>query len=466
MTGKITADPDVHKAQPAVQKTDLSARGIAVEILNRIELKGAYAEPLLDSYLSGNNIKNRQDRGLITELVYGVLRNRNRLDWAITRVYTGVFDAMEIPVRNIIRTGVYQLLYTDRIPPFAAVNEAVAIAKNIRPAAAGLVNAVLRNVIRKKDGIIWPDLAGDAIPAISVNYSHPVWMVERWAKLYGIEETIAICRANNEIPPLTVRVNTLKTSREEVISALKNGGVSARPALFSPEGIAILDNSAGLRETAPFRQGLIRMQDEASQLVAHLLSPQPDEQALDLCAGAGGKTLHLAALMQNRGEITAVDINRAKLGQLQAEAKRLGVTIVRIIQGDGGRRKEGISKVFDKVLVDAPCSGLGTLRRNPEIRWRLASGDIRALQQKQKNLLENAANLVKPGGRLAYCVCTTTPEETEEVVADFLRSDQRFKLTLPPHLPAALIAADGFLRTFPHRHLLDGFFGAVLVRSA
>jgi 16S rRNA (cytosine967-C5)-methyltransferase len=484
-----------------IPKTDMSARGIAVEILNRIELNGAYAEPLLDACLSGdrtlaphtdsgttsdgNNPRNRHphsfqrgagmtiagdspvnrlDRGLITELVYGVLRNRNRLDWAITHIYSGVFDSMEIPVRNILRTGVYQLLNTDRIPPFAAVNETVDIAKNIRPAAAGLVNAVLRNTLRKKEEIIWPDPDEDVVRAISVNYSHPAWMVERWRELYGREETIAICRANNEIPPLTVRVNTLKTSREKMVETFKDEGVSAKPTLFSPEGIAVLDNSAGLRQTDAFRQGMVRVQDEASQLVAHLLNPQPGEHTLDFCAGAGGKTLHLAALMQNRGEITAIDINRAKLGMLVAETGRLGITIVQITQGDGNRKNAVAGKMFDRVLIDAPCSGLGTLRRNPEIRWRLAGSDIPELQQKQKNLLQNGASHVRPGGRLVYCVCTTTPEETDEVVADFLKSNSSFKLIRPDNIPGEIVTDDGFLRTFPHHHSLDGFFGALFVR--
>ncbi|MHB8828408.1 MAG: 16S rRNA (cytosine(967)-C(5))-methyltransferase RsmB [Syntrophales bacterium] len=446
-------------------KKNLSARGIAVEILNRIELNGAYAEPLLDSCLAGNSIINRQDRGLVTELVYGVLRNRNKLDWAITGVYTGNYASMEAPLRNILRTGAYQLLATDRIPAFAAVNEAVELAGNIRGKAAGLVNAVLRNINRKKEDIVWPDLAGDVTNAISVLYSHPSWMVERWQKLYGTEETIAICRANNEIPPLTVRTNTLKISREMMILTLKNEGVAVRPAQFSPEGIIISDNFAGLRRTEAFRQGLLRVQDEASQLISHLLAPQPGERALDFCAGAGGKTLHIAALMQNSGEITAVDKNRAKLDQLVAEAKRLGVTIVRSVQGDGAKRNAAIGKIFDRVLVDAPCSGLGTLRRNPEIRWRLALNDISALQQKQADLLRNAAECVRPGGHLAYCVCTTTPEETTEIVANFLKSDNRFKLNTAPALPSELTTTDGFLRTFPHRHSLDGFFGAVFIRN-
>lgn len=451
--------------EKANRKPGLSARGIAVEILNRIELTGAYAEPLLDAHLSGDDAPIGQDRGLITELVYGTLRNRNRLDWAISRIYSGNFESMETVVRNILRTGVYQLLYTDRIPPFAIVNEAVEIAGKTRPAAAGLVNAVLRNIIRKKAEINWPDPTDDPVRAISVNDSHPRWLVERWVKLYGAEEARSICRANNAIPPLTLRVNTRRASRESLIETLENEGIFASPTRFSPEGIAVSGNTFRLRETGAFRQGLIRVQDEASQLVAHLLDPRPGQQVLDACAGAGGKTLHVAALMQNRGKIVASDINRFKLKQLLAEAKRLGATIVETAPPNGSKNTLDGENLFDRVLVDAPCSGLGTLRRNPEIRWRMQAGEIDALRLKQLELLRNAALRVRPGGRLAYSVCTTTPEETVEVAADFLKTDSRYTAVIPGNLPSELITADGFLQTFPHRHGLDGFFGALFVRK-
>ncbi len=446
------------------RKPAWSARAVAVEILNRIELTGAYAEPLLDAHLSGDDAPVGHDRGLVTELVYGTLRNRNRLDWTISRIYSGNFESMETVVRNILRTGVYQLLHTDRIPPFAIVNEAVEIAGKMRPAASGLVNAVLRNVIRKKADLNWPDPADDAVRAISVIDSHPPWMVERWMKRYGAEETRAICRANNGIPPFTLRVNTLKESRERLIELLENEGIFASPTRFSPEGIVVSGNTSRLRETGAFRQGLIRVQDEASQLVAHLLDPQPGEHVLDACAGAGGKTLHSAALMENRGKIIASDINSFKLKQLIAEARRLGVTIVETASSN--RSKNTPDEMFDRVLVDAPCSGLGTLRRNPEIRWRMQADEIDALRLKQLELLKNAALQVRPGGRLAYCVCTTTPEETSGVVADFLKADSRFAVVIPGNLPPELITADGFLQTFPPRHSLDGFFGALFVRKS
>jgi 16S rRNA (cytosine967-C5)-methyltransferase len=447
------------------KKPGASARGIAVEILDRIELKRAYAEPLLDSYLAGKNSMDTRDKGLVTELVYGVLRNRNSLDWIIAQTYTGDFDSLETTVRNILRTGIYQLVHTDRIPHFAAVNEAVMTAKRRRPATAGLVNAVLHKTLTIKNDIHWPDMTVDPVKAISIIHSHPQWMVKRWTERYPLDETIAICRENNTIPPLTARINTLKISRDKAILALKKEGISAVPTIFSPEGITISPNAKELRETDAFHQGLIRVQDEASQLAAHLLAPQSGDQVLDLCAGSGGKTLHLAALMQNKGKITAADIHYNKLKLLLSEANRLGVTIIRTIQADGAERNRVFRENFDKILVDAPCSGLGTLRRNPEIRWRLQSNEIKTFKKKQKRLLQTAAGYLKPGGSLAYCVCTTTAEENEEVAFEFLEDNKEFKLKSPPNFPAGLISKRGFLRTFPHLHGTDGFFGALFARK-
>jgi len=441
-------------------------RELAVEILNRIDQQGAHAEPLLDAALSGEGIlPNPHDRGLLTELVYGTLRMRGRMDWIIARLYKGDAAALEAPVPNILRTGLYQLLFTDRIPAFAAVNEAVGIAKKECPAAAGLVNAILRNALREKDNIAWPDMAKDPGKAIAVLHSHPRWLVERWLDEYGIDETIAICRTNNAIPPLAVRVNGLKTSREQTIAALAAEGIAAEKTRYSADGLLLTGSAAGLRETAAFRNGLIRVQDEASQLVARLVAPRPGERILDLCAGAGGKTLHLAALMENRGEMVAVDLHPDKLRLLAAEAGRLGVTIATTHTGDAAAAPESFRATFDGVLLDAPCSGLGTLRRNPEIRWRIVPQELEKSMSLQKRLLRGAADCVKPGGRLVYCVCTATPEENEAVVSDLLSTRPGFKHLPPEGIPPELIDADGFFRTFPPRHGTDGFFGAVFIRT-
>ncbi len=449
----------------AERKKQKTARGTAVEILNRIDRDGAYAEPLLDAALSGTEIPNPPERRLLTELVYGTLRMRGRLDWIIGRFYRGDESALETPLRNILRTALYQILFTDRIPAFAAVNEAVGIAKRIRPDAAGLVNAILRNAIRDQENIAWPDMAKDPGKAIAVLHSHPRWLVERWLDGYGIEETIAICHANNAIPPLTVRVNTLKTSREKTIAELAADGIATNKARFSPDGLHLLSPAANLRETGLFRNGLIRVQDEASQLISHLVAPRSGEQILDLCAGTGGKTLHLAALMENRGRIRAVDLHPDKLRLLGEEANRLGATIITTHPGDANAPPEAFRSAFDRVILDAPCSGLGTLRRNPEIRWRIIPSEIKTAMSLQKRLLANAADCVKPDGILVYCVCAVTHEENESVVADLLAARPAFKRIPPKSVSPELIEGNGFFRTFPHRHGMDGFFAAAFTQA-
>jgi 16S rRNA (cytosine967-C5)-methyltransferase len=441
-------------------------RRIAVDILNRVEEDGAYAEPLLDAVLTGTGLANPADRGLLTELVYGTLRMRGRLDWIIGELYRGSAAELETTVMNILRTGLYQLRFTDRIPPFAAVNEAVGIARDLAPAATGLVNAILRNSLRKGGAIPWPEMAKNPEKTIAVLHSHPPWLVRRLLASYGVEETIAICRANNTIPPLALRVNSLKASREQTIAALLKEGINAEEALFSPDGITLTAPAAALRKSPCYREGRVRIQDEASQLVARLIAPESGERLLDLCAGSGGKTLHLAALMENQGSITALDLQPERLRMLREEAGRLGVTIVETRTGDAAALVESFRETFDRVLLDAPCSGLGTLRRNPEIRWRIAPADINRCMELQNLLLAQAAEYVRPGGRLVYSVCTVTPEENEVVIGKFLKRRVDFNLISPGTLPLAIIDAERFLRSAPHLHGMDGFFGATLIRSA
>lgn len=441
-----------------------SVRRIAVDILNRIDREGAYAEPLLDAVLCGSEITTPLDRGLLTELVYGSLRMRGRLDWIVGQLYRGDASALETAVRNILRTGLYQLLFADRIPPFAAVNEAVRIARDLSPSASGLINAILRNALRKKEAITWPDMAKAPEKAIAALHSHPHWLVRRLLAQFDTEETIALCRANNTIPPLTIRVNTLRTSREQALAALAKEGIAAEPTLFSADGIILTSPAAGLRKTPPYTEGLIRIQDEASQLIGRIVAPKPGKRVLDLCAGSGGKTLHLAALMGNRGRIVALDLHSERLRMLREEAGRLGVTIAETRTADAATALESFDSLFDRVLLDAPCSGLGTLRRNPEIRWRLAPADINGCMRTQQLLLKNAAECLRPGGRLVYSVCAVAPEENEIVVDDFLRNHSDFRLIPPENIPPALIDAQGYFRTSPHLQGMDGFFAALLVR--
>ena len=441
-------------------------RSLAVDILNRIDEAGLFAEPLLDQVLSGDRLTNIHDRHLLPEIVYGTLRKRGRIDGIIARFYKGDMASMETGVKNILRTAVYQLLFTDRIPPFAIVNEAVKIAKISHQASSGLVNAILRNIIRRQENIPDPDFSKNTATHILQVHSHPLWLVERWLKQFGPEETLAICRANNDIPPLSVRINGLKTPRELVMADLGQSVFETRKTTFSPDWLILSGGAVPLRETPSYREGHLQIQDEASQLITGLVDPKPGMTVLDACAGAGIKTSHLAERMQNRGRILALDRSGQKLKALRANMKRLGITIVETsIQDVSEDPDDALPGNFDRVLVDVPCSGLGTLRRNPEIKWRIRPADIDDFSSLQKKLIDQSARCLKRGGILVYSTCTITPEENEAVIRDFLSRSGDFHLENPPDLvPASMVTEEGFFKTRPDLHITDGFFGAILRR--
>ncbi|MGZ6293027.1 MAG: 16S rRNA (cytosine(967)-C(5))-methyltransferase RsmB [Syntrophales bacterium] len=442
-------------------------RHMAVEILDRVEEDGAYAEPLLDASLSSHPQTKLPDRRLITEIVYGTLRMRGHLDWIIERLYRGRFDSLDTSIKNILRTGLYQLLFTERIPDFAIVDEAVEITKNMRRRGSGLVNAILRNSIRKKDQITYPEAAKDPALSISIIHSHPLWVVRKWIEMFGVEETTALCKANNQVPPLTVRVNTLKTTRERTNEELLEQGFEIKETAFSSDGLIISTPTMSVRETECYASGRVQVQDEASQLIARLVSPKPGENVLDICAGMGGKTTHLAAIMENRGSILALDISKKKIDELCKNASRLNAAIVDTRVRDA-REKPGKAFIesFDKILIDAPCTGLGTLRRNPEIKWRTLPAEAEECSVLQKAILENAAHYLKRGGSLIYSTCTITNEETDQVIEDFIKRHPDFICVRPPDkINSSLVDDHGYFRSYPHRHSTDGFFGAVLVKG-
>jgi len=444
-----------------------SPRSLAVNILNRVEQKNAYAEPLLDSYLSRNYITDVRDRNLLTELVYGTLRMKNHLDWIISSLYKGKPKSMEIGLKNILRIALYQLVYTDRIPAFAAVDEAVKITQREYPGRDRLVNAILRNTVRTMDNITYPAFEKEPARYISIVHSHPEWLVTRWIQRFGMDETIALCKSNNEKPPLTLRVNTTKTDRDEIVRKLRKDGYNVRLTDFSSSGIIISNPFSAIQSLQLYSDGYLQIQDEASQLVAYITDPKPGEMILDLCSGVGIKTTHLAELMGNNGKILAVDINRKKRQELRALTDKLNTTIAVQHMGDAS---EDLGKnyhdTFDRVLVDAPCSGLGTLRRNPEIKWRINEHSIKNCTILQKKILHSAARYPKRGGIIVYCTCSIESEENENVVLEFLSTHSDYRQMTP----SAIINFDmfdenDFFKTYPHRHGTDGFFAAVLLRT-
>ncbi len=445
------------------------ARKKALDVLIMWERRGSPMDPLFDRMVLKDPHITDLDRAFVRELVYGVLRWMGKLDWIISAYSRIRPQKMERPVIYILRMGTYQLLFMDRVPPHAAVDEAVKLAKGVgKKDAASFINGILRGIAEGKKEVSWPDLRTDPPHHICTYYSHPLWMVRRWIDQWGVEETIALCQANNEIPPFTARVNTLKGSRKEAIQRLQDEGIEAKPTPFSSTGL-ILKNPPPLARWKLFQNGWFQLQDEASQLVSYILDPQPGERILEICAAPGGKTTHLAQLMENRGEIMAVDISPVKLRLLQENCRRLGVFIVKTLALDATSPLSLSLGSFDRVLVDAPCTGLGTLRRNPDGKWRVKEADISRLQKLQQQILSQAASMVKRGGLLVYSTCTLTQEENEEVIQTLLAEQEEFLLEdVTPYLPPAsktLVDGRGFLFTLPHRHGTDGIF-AVRIRKA
>jgi 16S rRNA (cytosine967-C5)-methyltransferase len=402
---------------------------------------------------------DRRDRAFLVELVYGVIRHRDLLDRVLAQL-------MEKPLREgtaslmNLRAGLYQILFM-RVPEWAAVNETVAVEHQKR----GLVNGVLRNVLRQREDIradldsLRTRAAGGEARAIALWTSHPGWLIKRWCARLGPEEAFRLAEANNAPAFLTLRVNTLRATRQEVLRHLTALGIEGRASALSPEGI-VLTGWHVFSELEPLR-GLVRVQDEAAQLVSIMLEPRPGERVLDACAAPGGKTTHLTELMQGRGEIVALDIEAPRLALLRENLGDLDIRNVRVVQADVRSYRDAAG--FHRVMLDAPCSALGTVRRNPDVKYRLRRGDLGRFGQRQLGLLQAAAGLVRPGGSILFCTCSTEPEEGEDVVRAFLKHAPDFAI-IEDVPPVRTVMDGGFLRTYPHRHGTDGFFGARLTR--
>jgi 16S rRNA (cytosine967-C5)-methyltransferase len=455
--------------------TTATSREVALDVLQGLDGGTAAAVPpvlsaaaLLDQEFK-RGFLSRPERALATEMVYGVLRQRNWLDWCIQQFSNRPVAEISPLVLQILRIAAYQIMMLDKIPPSAAVHEAVNLVKRRSPgkmqAASGFVNAVLRSLDRGKEGIRPPDPAADPIRAISIETSHPVWLVRRWADRYGLEPTRNLCRLNNELPPLTLRVNTLFMSRDAFLDVVKEKGVSAGPCRFSRDGVRVLGRTPIL-DLPGYGEGWFYVQDEGAQLVSLALAPRPGEAVLDACAAPGGKTTHIAALMEDTGQVVAIDPHSARLSLIADNRERLNLHNIKIQLGDmvhGPFPPEG--ELFDRILLDVPCSGLGVLRRHPEGRWRKGPELIAYYQDVQRKILDRAAPYLKAGGFMLYSTCSTEREETEDRVEEFLSRHAEFeKVPLQTCLPEAapLIDASGFLNTTFSGELMDGFFAAGL----
>jgi 16S rRNA (cytosine967-C5)-methyltransferase len=439
-----------------------TARTLAYQLLLHLEQKLAHPDRLIRTMLDRHPFLEERDRALFTELVYGVLRWQGRLDWHIDQLSNIKPEKISSSVRILLRLALYQILFLDRIPDHAAVNEAVNLAKASQPAhLVGFVNGILRAAIRRKGEWDWP--AAELHPAehLAVTTAHPLWLAARWLHQLGFAEALELCQANNRVAPMALRVNTLRTDAAQVLEWLHQHGLTAEPSAHLANAIRVSGPRQDISQSEIYQQGWIQVQDEASQLIAQLVAPQPGGRILDLCSGFGGKATHLAILMGNTGSITAVDASAWKLEQLQHNAERQGIGIIHPVAGNllelSGDQWPG----FDIVFIDAPCSGLGTLRRNPDIKWRRHPKDPHRFGQLQGELLQHAAHFVKRDGILVYTTCTLAHEENEAVTTRFEADHADFVLE-----PAAEFLADAgctsaagrFLQTWPHRHGIDGFF--------
>ncbi len=454
--------------QPNKTARTAEARYGAYEILKRVE-QGGYADRLLDAYLERNPGMDPRERGLLTELVYGVLRLRGRLDFALGCFSRQPLTRLEADALLLLRLGAYQLLELDRIPAHAAVHATVDLAHRLgKGRLAGLVNGTLRTLERKRATIPWPK--PDNLRAYLQHVcSLPNWLAKQLLRQFPNSDSQALAEALAGPAPQTLRVNTLKTNREALLAALAEAGHSARPCRFAAEGVIVEKRSP--QPLPGDHEGWYQVQDEASILVAHLLEACPGDRVLDACAAPGGKTTHLAALTGNQARILAIDKHPQRVELIVKGAERLGSSGIEARCCDLTAPPDFLEpESFDRILVDAPCSGLGVLRRNPETRWSRRPADIRELAALQRQILDQVAPLLRPGGHLLYSVCTFTAAETDEVVGDFLARQPGFIAEdLRALLPTGwltLTTDTGFVRTLPHRHDgMDAFFAARLRKA-
>ena len=416
------------------------------------------------------DLDDERDRALTMEIVTGTIRWQRSLDYLIEHFARRPLSKVDDDIVTILRLSLYQVLHLDRVPAAAAVDEAVDLTRLARkPSATGFVNGVLRSVVRQRNRLPLPAHPGtpgdrdEALAYLGVTHSHPEWLVARWLGRYGFDATERWVRFNNQAPPLTLRANRLRVSRTALQESLARQGVETDATTFAPDGLAVVAGNP-LRTAL---DGSFVVQDESSQLITQALGARPGETVLDLCAAPGGKTTALAADMEGHGVLVASDVRPRRMRLLTQTIRAAGAGNVRLLQVDG----EGalpFHPVFDRVLVDAPCSGLGTIRRDPDIRWRRHEEELTDLARRQVALLERAAAVVKPGGRLVYATCSSEPDENEAVVEMFLRShEHQFTLVdlrreLGEHLQP-LLNARGCLQPSP-QHGLEAFFAAALVR--
>lgn len=438
-------------------------RGTAVKILNRVERSDSYLDRLLDTEMRNTDM-NELDKGLLNEIVTGVVRWQMKVDWVLTGFFHGNFTKAETNIKNALRVALYQILFLDKVPHSAAVNESVEFIKRLRgQKVADLVNGVLRNIVRNLENIRYPDPNEDNIQHLAVIESHPYWIVKRWVNRYGYDETKKLLAANNERPDLTLRVNRLKIDFNYFLNQLEQHQIQFSKSEYLDFFVRV-KHMAGIGGSEMFRQGFFLVQDESAGIAVQLLDPKPGDRVIDMCAAPGGKATFIGELMKNVGEIVAIDRYETRLNLVKSACQRLGIANAHFLAADAATVQTAPA---EKVLVDAPCSGLGVLAKKPDAKWKREPEDLIKLVQTQRAILENAAKLVKPGGVLVYSTCTTEPEENFNMVTNFIAEHTEFVIeSAAQFVNPKVVTPEGYVETFPHRNLMDGSFAIRLKKSA
>ncbi|MEW8955292.1 16S rRNA (cytosine(967)-C(5))-methyltransferase RsmB [Clostridium sp.] len=435
----------------------MKAREVIVKVLDEVFSNNAYSNIVLNSELNKSKL-NDKDRGLATEVVYGTIKYKYSIDSILKNFIQKDFSTIQSKVLNILRSSIYQMHYLDKVPDYAVVNEAVDMGKKESEGAGKFVNGVLRSYIRSDKEELLREFNGD----IGFLYSYPRWMVNLFTKQYGEYIAKSILKGLNETPYMTVRVNELKGTFDDAFEALEEKGYEVEEGYICPEAI-IIKRGKGIEENQAFKEGLITVQDESAMLVAPLMEVKEDEIAMDLCSAPGGKATHMAELMNNKGTVIAQDIHEHKLKLIDENVTRLNLTNIKTVLGDSTKLNTDFINYGDKVLIDVPCSGLGIIRKKPEIKWTKNPRDLREVVKVQRDIMDNAAQYVKSGGILLYSTCTLNKEENENNIDWFLNKHKDFKIE-KIYLGDAenIIYSDaGYITVLPNKYM-DGFFIAKL----
>ena len=456
-----------------MKKTNRGARYIAIDILCSWEKNYQPVDHFMEQYIANIGLADPRDRQLIMSLVYGVIRWRGYLDWVVEKFSKHPLAKIKNRTLQGLRTGILQLLFMDRVPASAAINETVQALKDMKQPRwlTGYVNGLLRSVVRQRENIPSPLDPEDSnsLPE-AVMLSHPEWLIERWKKRYGDFAAIKICRENNTQTSLCLRVNVTLTTPSALLEKLKKSKLHVASGEYSPLAIKLHDYHGPVTTIPGFRDGLFQVQDEAAQLISLLLGPMlPEKQYLDGCAGLGGKTSHLAQMLPPKSSLSAIEPNPGRLMKLKENLERLRLSkTVTIVEGTLDSLLPDNKEKFAGILIDAPCSGLGVIRKHPDIRWNRSPDDLHRYQKKQKALLKAAAQLLAANGILVYATCSTEPEENEEVITNFLARNPQFEVSgckdFLPENGNRLVGSQGFFQTLPGQDDLDGFFAARLVK--